>query len=644
MKKKGCRIWLAGLLAAVLLSGCAADGKNQATGDMSKESSVTELTSVSTGVQESGKEATGAQGSGEEAAGAQESGEDAGETKGSESTEGSKAADGSKTTCQGASRNGGLTDTETKGKSNGEIYVLYTSDVHCGIDQGFGYAGLAQVRKALEDQGYETILVDNGDAVQGEMIGMLTQGEAILDIMNALEYDVAVPGNHECDYGMERFFELRKMASFPYVSCNLCYKGEPILQPYVIREVAGKKIAFVGVTAPNTLTQSTPKFFQDENGNFVYDFLNDTTGEKVYAAVQKAVDDARGEGADLVYLLGHLGMHAEDQPWTYADVLANTYGIDVMFDGHSHDSAQVEMKNKKGEKVFRSACGTKLSSIGYSHISADGTILETGIWNWNNGVSLPKLLGIENEVGDMVKEATASIQDLLDQVVAKSDCKLTIYDPESMDSAGKLIRMVRRAETNLGDFCADAIRSIAGADVALMNGGGIRADLPSGDITYGDLTKVHPYGNQICLIKATGQEILDALEWGARAVPDENGGFLQVSGMHYEVDASVPNPCQQNENGMMTGIKGKRRVKNIYVGEEPIDPKKTYTVAGVGYTLLFGGDGYTAFNNAEVVAAEMQLDVQVLIDYVTNELGGKIDSATYGDAYGQGRITILDEE
>ena len=611
MKKKGCRIWLAGLLAALLLGGCAADGKNLTADETPGESSITELTSVES---------------------KQESSEESSETEGSETTDTS------------VNLPVDLTETKTKVESNGEIYILYTSDVHCGIDQGFGYAGLAQVREALEDQGYETILVDNGDAIQGEMIGMLTQGEAIIEIMNALEVDVAVPGNHEFDYGMERFLELRQMASFPYISCNLCYKGNPFLQSYMIREVAGKKIAFVGVTAPNTLTQSTPKFFQDENGNFVFDFMNDATGEKVYAAVQKAVDDAHSEGAELVYLLGHLGSNAEDSPWTYAEVLENTYGIDVMFDGHSHDNMQVEMKNKKGEKVVRSACGTKLSSIGYSHIGADGTILETGIWTWNNSMSLPELLGIENEVGDIVNEASASVQELLDQVVAKSECKLSIYDPEAVDTAGKPIRMVRRYETNLGDFCADAMRSIAGADIALMNGGGVRADLPSGDITYGDLTKVHPFGNQICLIKATGQDILDALEWGARAVPDENGGFLQVSGLRYEINASVPNPCQQDETGMMTGIKGKRRVKNVYVGEEPIDPKKTYTVAGVGYTLLLGGDGYTAFNNAEVVAAEMQLDVQVLIDYVTNELGGKIDSATYGDAYGQGRITILDEE
>ena len=627
MKKKRILVWFAAILTAVTLAGCSTDGQNVPADGSSVESTVEDASTQQSTADK------GAEG-------------DAAKNGTAEATDGTEdnGAGGQSGEAGATSGQDGKQDKAQAVEKNDEIYVLYTSDVHCGIDQGFGYAGLAQVREALEDQGYETILVDNGDAIQGEMIGMLTQGEAILEIMNALEVDVAVPGNHEFDYGVERFLELRKMASFPYLCCNLCYKGEPILQPYMIREVAGRKIAFVGVTAPNTLTQSTPKFFQDESGNFVYDFMNDTTGEKVYNAVQKAVDDARSEGADLVYLLGHLGNNAEDSPWTYADVLANTYGIDVMIDGHSHDNMQVEMKNKKGEKVVRSACGTKLSSIGYSHIGADGTVLETGIWNWNNGMSLPKLLGIENEVGDMVNEASASVQDLLDQVVAKSDCKLSIYDPEAVDTAGKPIRMVRRAETNLGDFCADAMRSIAGADIALMNGGGVRADLPSGDITYGDLTKVHPFGNQICLIKATGQEILDALEWGARANPDENGGFLQVSGLRYEIDVTVENPCQQDATGMMTGIKGKRRVKNVYVGEEPIDPKKTYTVAGVGYTLLLGGDGYTAFNNAEVVAAEMQLDVQVLIDYVTNELGGKIDSATYGDPYGQGRITILDEE
>ena len=205
---------------------------------------------------------------------------------------------------------------EEKAEKNGDIYILFTSDVHCGIDKGFGYAGLQQVRDTLEAQGYETILVDDGDAIQGEPIGTLSEGEAIIDLMNDLKYDVAIPGNHEYDYGMPRFLELVEKAEFLYISCNFTYLDELVFEPYIIKEAAGKKIGFVGVTTPLTITASTPVYFQDENGEYVYGFMSDDTGERVYQAVQSAVDAARAEGADYVYVIGHMGNGAEFKPWT----------------------------------------------------------------------------------------------------------------------------------------------------------------------------------------------------------------------------------------------------------------------------------------------------------------------------------------
>ena len=240
-------------------------------------------------------------------------------------------------------------------EKNGDIMILYTSDIHCGADQGFGLVGLKQVRDTFEAQGYTTILVDDGDAVQGELMGTVTKGEAMIKLMNEMKYDVVIPGNHEFDYGMEQFNKLVEMADFPYISCNLTKEGELVFEPYIIKEAAGKRIAFVGVTTPETLSSSMPSNFKNEDGEFIYDFMNDASGEKLYAAVQKAVDDARAEGVDYVYLLGHLGIDESSQPWDYADVISHTNGIDVMLDGHSHDTEQVTMKNKDGETVVRSA-------------------------------------------------------------------------------------------------------------------------------------------------------------------------------------------------------------------------------------------------------------------------------------------------
>ena len=338
-------------------------------------------------------------------------------------------------------------------EKNGEVYILYTSDIHCGIDRGFGLAGLQQIRDALEAQGYTTLLVDNGDAIQGEPIGTLSEGEAMVELMNAMYYDVAIPGNHEFDYGADRFLDLAKMADYPYISCNFNYQGKMLFDSYVILEAAGLKIAFVGVTTPNTIGESSPSHFQNAEGEYVYGFFQeDKTGKLLYSAVQDAVDAARDEGADLVYVMGHCGMDEHDRPWTYADIIANTRGIDVFLDGHSHDTEQVVMKNKNGDDVPRSACGTKLQCIGYSHISAEGEVLETGIWSWPNKDSVPELLGIDNPIGEKVSEAKAALEEQLGAVIAHTPYTLTINDPEVVDSLGNPIRMVRRAETNLGDL------------------------------------------------------------------------------------------------------------------------------------------------------------------------------------------------
>ena len=527
-------------------------------------------------------------------------------------------------------------------EKTGDIVILYTSDVHCGIDQGFGYAGLQAVRDALVARGDDVILVDDGDAIQGEPIGTMTKGEAIVDIMNAVGYEIAIPGNHEFDYGMDSFLAVAEKAEYEYISCNFNHSGELVFRPYVIKELAGRQVAFVGVTTPKTITSSTPRYFQDEAGNYVYGFFQeDLSGETVYSAVQKAVDDARAEGAEIVVVMGHLGDEEECRPWTYADVIENTNGIDLFLDGHSHDTNQVVMKNKDGEDVLRSACGTKLASIGYARIDKDGK-LSTGLYTWGNKDSVPALLGIRNEASEAVDAASAVLSEKLGEVVATSLVELTISDPEAVDANGKPIRMVRRAETNLGDLCADAYRFQSGADVAFVNGGGIRVSIPAGEITLNDILKVHPFGNEMCVIEVTGQQILDALEWGARNVPGENGGFLQVSGLTYEIHSYIDNPCKADENTMFAGVDGERRVKNVLIGGEPLDPEKTYTLASHNYMLLDNGDGFTMFAGCKLLQNCVKLDNQVLIDYIIENLGGVVGEE-YENLTGQGRIVIVTE-
>ena len=523
-----------------------------------------------------------------------------------------------------------------------DVMILFTSDVHCGIESNFGYAGLAMVRDAYKNAGYHVLLVDNGDSIQGEPVGTMTTGEANIKLMNAVGYDIATMGNHEFDYGMDRFFELSKMANFPYISCNFNKNGELQFAPYIIKEFDGVKLAFVGITTPKTLTSSTPKYFQDENGNFIYGFFEDETGEGLYNAVQKAVDDARAEGASIVIAMAHLGNEAECSPYTYKDVIANTTGINALLDGHSHDTDHVEMRNKARETVLRQGCGTKLEGVGYLKIAAKNGAMKAGVMMWNNDdFNATQLYQLDTDVTKAVAEATETLNVKLAEVVAKTDVELTINDPVAVTEDGKAVRIIRNAETNLGDLCADAYRYVSGADIAFVNGGGIRVSIKEGDITLNDILKVHPFGNALCVCEATGQQILDALEFGAKDVPGEFGGFLQVSGLTYEIHTSVPSSVKLDEKGLFAGVEGEYRVKNVMVGGEPLDLEKIYTLASHNYMLQGQGDGYTIFEDNVYTQESVMLDNQVLITYITEGLNGVV-GADYANPYGQGRIVAVE--
>ena len=512
-----------------------------------------------------------------------------------------------------------------------DLAILYTNDVHCAVDSGIGYAGVAALKQQLLDEGCYVALVDAGDAVQGDAIGTLSKGSYIIDIMNKVGYDAATPGNHEFDYGMDRFFELRDMAEFPYVSSNFVdlATGEPVLEPYTMLAFNGVKVAFVGVSTPLTISTSTPVFFQDADGNFIYGFGQKDGASGFYGIVQQAVDDAIADGATYVIALTHLGIDAVTSPYTSSELIENTRGIDVVIDGHSHSTVECErVKNLDGERVLLTQTGTKLNAVGMLYITKDGS-MSTGL--------VTDYTEKDADTEAYIAQIQAQFEELLNEVVAKSDVDLTIFEPGT-DPA---VRIVRNSETNLGDLCADAYRYISGADVAFVNGGGVRTDIAKGDITYGDIIKVHPFGNELCMVEATGQEILDALEMGSRATPEESGGFLQVSGLTYEIHTYVPSSVTLDENNMFVSVDGEYRVKNVTVGGEPLDLNKVYTLASHNYMLKSAGDGYTMFQDNKFLLDSIMIDNQVLINYIVDGLNGVV-GANYIDPHGQGRIVAVE--
>ena len=500
-----------------------------------------------------------------------------------------------------------------------DIVILHLNDAHC-----HNYADYAKLVTLAKDA---DLLVDNGDAIQGDVIGTLSKGEYITEIMNHVGIDVAGLGNHEFDYGMDQVKKIvNEVAEFPYVCCNLIdlKTGKPLFDAYKILEAKGKKIAFVGVDTPETFVKSTPTYFQDAEGNYIYSFCEGKEGATLYAAVQKAVDDAKAEGADYVIVVGHLGVEAESAPYRSTDVIANVSGIDAFIDGHSHTEFSETVKDKDGKDVYLQQTGCYLANIGKLTIAADGTI---------SGENVP-VEGIEAdaETAEFIAGITEKFQTMTEEVVAKTEVNLTTKNADGS-------RAVRSKETNLGDLCADAYLNVMDADVAFVNGGGIRADLPVGDITYGQIVAVHPFGNMACLVEVTGQQILDALELGYSQLPGELGGFLQVAGLTCTVDATIPSPVVRNDKNEFVAVEGERRVSDVKVGGEPLDPEKIYKLASHNYMLKNGGDGYTMFgkNNKSILRDEVLIDNQVLINYIVDKLNGVV-----GEAYAepQGRITI----
>ena len=530
---------------------------------------------------------------------------------------------------------------ETKTET-GKIVILHTNDVHCGIDQAvkeneetgektvtnIGYAGVAAYKAEMEAQYGEgnVTLVDAGDAIQGGPIGTLTKGAAIVEIMNEVGYDLAIPGNHEFDYGMDNFLSLAKdTAKYPYICANFTdLKGNAVFDAYKVVTYGEVKVAYVGIDTPETFAKSTPTFFQDGEGNYIYGFQQGNEGKDLYECVQKAVDAAKKDGADYVVAMGHLGDNGSTEEWKAQSVIANTTGIDVFIDGHSHEEIGKTVANKDGKDVVWAQTGTKLANIGKIVIDTE-----------TKEITHELVSGYDKQdeaVAAFVKEKNDAFEAELKKVVATSEVELTVNGAD-----GK--RAIRNGETNLGDLCADAYLTMLEADVAIVNGGGIRANIAAGEVTYEDIINVHPFGNEGCLVETKGQNILDALEMASRLYPEECGGFLQVAGLTYTINASIPSSVVLSDEGEFVKVDGDYRVTDVMVAGEPLDLEKTYTVASHNYMLKDGGDGLVMFKTSNLLKDSVMIDNAILINYIVEALEGKVTEAQYGAS--QGRILFV---
>ena len=548
------------------------------------------------------------------------------------------------------------------------VTILYTNDVHTYIDNKspkLTYQGIAALKKSYEDAGQNVLLVDAGDHIQGTAYGSMDDGATIIKLMNEAGYDLATPGNHEFDYGMDRAKAVMKEADFPYISCNWMdlHVGlpVPVLSDIKMFTIGGARIAFVGVTTPESITKSTPAYFMnDAQTKYIYDILGGEDGQKLYKAVQKSIDKAKLFGATYIIGLGHLGVDPSSSPWTSEEVIAHTTGFDAFIDGHSHTVMEnKQVADASGKAVTLTQTGSYLKNVGKMTIGADGSITTE---------LLPTYDGIDASVAATASEWISAVDDMLGEEIAVGDFNFYVTDP----ATGK--RLIRSGETNLGDFVADGIYTYFNeiedlhCDIAIMNGGGIRADVDAGPWSFKTCKTVSPFGNVACLMSVTGQQIQDALEFGARfagAEGKENGGFLHVAGAKYEIHAMMPNTVQTDDKNVWTGSATTPRVSNVEIYDKstgtykPLDVNATYALAGMNYTLRNLGDGFAMFDGATLIKDYVSEDYLVMSSYAA--MFGGVDEnglphltsanspladypgylLDYENPYGAGRIQMI---
>ena len=491
------------------------------------------------------------------------------------------------------------------------VVILYENDVHCAVE---GYSKLAAMKKELSETYTNVGVVSVGDFVQGGTLGAVSKGEYIVNLMNKVGYDAIALGNHEFDYQLPRLNELNAMSNTKFISCNFQKIGEDksYFEPYTIVSYGNVDVAYIAITTPETINSSSPTQFKNDKGELIYTFNE----SKLYDIVQTNINAAETAGADYVIALSHIGYDESGNLADITDVIENTDGFDVVLDAHSHSVIEEKViKDKSGDDVLLTSTGTKFEYIGKLTIK--------------NGAFDTELVEVESYtktdpvVDAYITEINENYAQLGNRKIGESKVEFITHDKDGN-------RLVRNAETNLGNFCSDALRVMTGADMSFVNGGGLRAPMESGDITFNDIFSVFPFNNQIVTAEISGQILIDFLEMAVMNYPEEDGSFPHMSGVTFSVNKSIPTSVKVDANGFFEKVDGAYRVYNVKVldktsGEyKALDPNGKYVIAGFNYFLLDFGGGMTMFKDAKILDAEGTLDVELLENYIVEHLGGVI--------------------
>lgn len=524
-------------------------------------------------------------------------------------------------------------------KKSDDVVILFTNDIHCGINEGLGLASLKTYKNELKEKYEYVVTVDAGDAIEGSALGTISKGEIGVEAMNAVGYDFAIFGNHEFNYGLPRLKELVELSDTTYLNSNIKYLGNGDswindLKPYEIVSYGNTKVGFIGITTPLTLSTISPNIFY-EDGELVYQFDGGST-EAFIENIQKNINKMKDDGVNYVIALGHLGDKDYSDVGNYSSsyLAEHTTGIDAIIDGHSHTVMPLRIeKNLEGKDVLISQTGTKLKSFGQLVITKEGNIYPSLIQKYplSTHIDPGDDMIVRNEFDGIVAKYEQSALN----VVAKTDTALPLED-----ETGNWYAYTQ--ESTLGNLIADSIREKTCGDIALMNAGGIRAGIKKGDISYKDIIDVIPFSNMICLSEVTGKELLDILEYTSSfAEKGGSGSNMQISGMKYDLDISKKADYEVDSDLNLIKVNSINRVSNVQILNddkyEPIVLEKTYKVGSISYILVNGGCGLNCiFGNKKPLLTDIATDFETLIDYI-NTLNG--DLSRYADF--EGRINII---
>ena len=533
---------------------------------------------------------------------------------------------------------------EKKPEKSDDIVILHTNDIHAGIDNNIGFDGLNLYRKELLIKYKHVLLVDAGDHIQGAAIGSLTHGEDIIDIMNYLKYDVVTIGNHDFDYGIDKLLKLNEKINSKFICANLLYRKtkSTVFDPYKIIKARNFTIGFIGVITPQTLIKSYLHTVVDENGNLTYDLLTENEGRDLYNTIQGYINELRNEKkVDYVIILSHIGYGGDGlEQFTSPALLANISGVDAIIDGHSHLVYNSTHKDKEGKEIYISQTGTKLKNVGKLTIKTNGTITSEIIDqiplfdDYFDNFTIVNRNGIERYVdkdtNKILEDLFESHSDLLKEIIGKTN-----FDLDITTERGPIYLS---EEIPLGDLIVDSYRYYGQSDISLINAGFIKESIKKGNITSKNILDLLPSSERILVKEVTGKDILDALEFGVRALPKISPRFLQVSGIKFKVDENIKSPIIVDNIDNFVKVEGERRIYDVYIGDNKLDENKKYKITFDEF-LAEGGDGFTMFSKYNITNDTFFEDNEVFKLYLVNVL-----KRTIPDIYNKTQERIVKEK